>query len=145
MTTDTDHDETWTYAGQRLLANGKLVNAWRQPDADDLVLVDFGVKAAVGTTYTVTVTGDGKFRLGAPADWRSFQPPPADWIAAHETSKAMHAREAVERRIARESGTRDLDRLDSLTLAELRSQLLACRRHAERTALLAIILQRLGA
>lgn len=133
----------WTFIGNRLLSTGKLVNAWIDPaQPDERLMVDFRIKGMPGALYDVETTADGRYKLGSYVG-RVDSPDP-EWALDTETHRARHAQIALDKRLARDANGQTGELLDSLTIAEARSRLLACRTSSERAAMTAVLLRRLG-
>lgn len=133
--------EIWTYMGDRLDSNSQLHNQWMAPDGVDR-LVGFKVKAAIGTQYNVTITGEGKYRLGERVGRDDY--PPKEWLLEDNVHRTRAAQVKVEKRLAREAGPANDDKLGAMTIREVAAMIGKTISRAERRALAVAVLERLG-
>lgn len=131
-------ERTWTFVGRRQLTKGGLGYLWL-PEAGEEVLFRTVRGSVIGGSYLVNCTPDNASVKGTPAYQAGDRhPQAAEWDledrAAHNADQAR----LIEARAAKEIPFEDL------TLCELRAQL-ADAPATRRTAMLAVILRKLGA
>ena len=135
-------EEVWTYAGRRESSDGKVSDAWQEPDGTILLFPKKG-SHHIGWRYRARVTRDGTVTLHGQPELlseaeagRAPEDLSLEWTAKTRT---LETRLAAERQ-AKKQG----DALHEACLP-LRAMLFETRTRPERAALLAAILTELGA
>jgi hypothetical protein len=132
--------ETWTYAGLREVAGGRLGHAW-VPDLEGSVLL-FAAKRrrySVGARYEVRISrpgGDGLMMHGEPCFLEAGNPDPK-WVVASMSAESVIEGRRAERRAKKEGG------LDDVTLSDLR-EVMRKQLPSQRRGTLAAVLEYLG-
>jgi hypothetical protein len=131
-------ERTWTYVGRRQLRNGGLGYLWLNQTGEEALFKKVR-GSVIGATYTVTASADESLVKGTPIFQSGDRHPDSEqWDLEDRTAYTSDQARLVEARAAKEVPFEDL------TLRELRAQLAAAPA-TRRTAMLAVILRKLGA
>lgn len=135
--------ERWVYAGRREAKGGGLVGLWLDPDGIELAFK--GPHRSIGSVYEVSVDRvDGAVRAGVKgARWLQADGEDeraARWELEDRAAYTEDTARKAEAALKRDAGAN----LDGLTVGDLR-RLVITAPAARRTALIAVVLQRIGA
>jgi hypothetical protein len=129
--------ELWTYAGRVMLRGGKPGHAWIDPNGNELYY-DKLTGSALGSQYEVEVTRtDDSVKVGLSPRWVQSSDPNPEWVLRDNATRVDIATRRGERSAAKR------DRLDE-AMAPLVGYAKTCRTGAERDALVATVVRRLG-
>jgi hypothetical protein len=131
-------DHTWIYVGRRVLAKGGLGDVWLTESGQQVTFKKMR-GSMVGASYTITANADENSVQGTPRFQSGERHPNApEWDLADRAAYNADQARLLEARLKKEVP------LDDLTLRELRERLDRAM-PATRTAMIAVVLQRLGA